>query len=111
MTSIWVRMSVGPTVEEDRESLRLATACREALLEHEHEHQVAFRGEVSDIFCHQRAFLCTSKRRDGSIVRAAEANFGDVHRVMVGLLTQQPGCVRREHLVEQEPAHANSAWR
>jgi hypothetical protein len=34
-----------------------------------------------------------------------------MHRVMVGLFTQEPGSVRREHLVEQEPAHASSAWR
>ena len=110
-TEVGVGVVLRPAVEDLCKCGGLPATRRQVLLQHEHEHGVAFDGEVRDILGDDSAAFRPGDCRHLGVVGAAEAHLGDVDRVMTVGVAQEYGCGRREHLVDQEGCHASSVSR
>ncbi len=104
-------MVLRPSVEDLCECGGLPASCRQVLLQHEYEHYIAFGGEVRDILSDDSPAFRPGDFRHLRVVGRAEADLGDVDRVVTVGVAQEHGCGHREHLVEQEGCHASNASR
>jgi hypothetical protein len=96
-------MISGPAIDELRQSGSLSPADGKAALTYEHEHQVAFTGEVHDVLGHERTILFSGRGRDVGIVGCSKPDLGDVNGIVTVAIPEQLRGLRREHLVDQEP--------
>lgn len=80
-------------------------------LPHEHQHDIAFGGEVRDILSND----CSAFRPSGCghlrIVGRTQADLSDMDRVAAVGVAQKNGGGRREHLIHYEGCHASSVSR
>jgi hypothetical protein len=93
-------MSLCPVVKGLCECGGLPASGGQVLLEHEHEYHVAFGREVRNVLGDDSPTLGPGGCRHLGIVGRAEADLGDVNRVVTVCLAQQQGHSRREHLVD-----------
>jgi hypothetical protein len=64
-------MVLRPAIEDLRECSGLAAACRQVLFQHEHQHDVALGGEVSDILSDYGAAFGPCDHRDFCVASSA----------------------------------------
>ncbi len=104
-------MILRPAVEDLCEGGGLPSTCGQVLLQHEHEHYVAFGGEVHDVLGNDGPAFPPGDRSHLCVVGCAKTGLGDVDRVMAVGVAQEHRGGGWEHLIGQEGAHASSALR
>jgi hypothetical protein len=88
-TEIGVGMLLRPAVENLGERGGLSTARWEILLEHEHEYDVAFRGEVRDGLGHDRPAFPPGNRRHLRVFTCPKTGLGDMDCVVTVGVAQE----------------------
>src|SRR5262249_8640401 len=110
-TEIGVGMILCPAVENLGERGGLPTSGGQVLLQHEHQYDIAFGGEVRDILSNDRSAFCPGVSRHLRCVGRTEADLSDMDRVVTVGGTQEHDGHRRKHLIDYEGCHASSASR
>ena len=106
---IWV--FPGPAVENSCQSGSLSASRRQVPLQHEHQEQIPFRGEVRHIFGDNSPAFRAGSGGHLCVVDCSEAYFVDVDGVVAMSIAQQFSCGCREHFIDRERRHASSASR
>jgi hypothetical protein len=104
-------MVLRPSVEKLGERGGLTTARGQVLLEHEHENDVAFGGEVHDVLGNNHPAFSPGGRRYVRILGCSKADLGDMNGVVAIGVAQERGSSYWEHLIDQKGDHASNVSR
>ena len=104
-------MILCPAVENLGERGSLPTSGGQALLQHEHQHDIAFGGKVRDILSNNRPAFRPGGYGHLRVAGRAETDLSDMDRVVAVGVAQEHRSGRREHLIDYEGCHASSASR
>src|SRR5271165_3874381 len=101
-TEVGVGMLLRPAVENLRERGGLSASRWQVLLQHEHQYDVAFGGEVCDILGHDRPAFASGDRSHVCVFGCSKAGLGDVDSVMAVGVAQEHRSSYWEHLIDQK---------
>src|SRR6185312_5203437 len=106
---VGVGMLLRPPVKNLGERDGLSASRGQVPLQHKHEHDVAFGGEVCDILGHDRPAFATGERSHVRVFGSSKTDLGDMDRIMtVGVAQEYRGSCRKR-LIDQKGGHASNA--
>ena len=85
---VGVRMLLRPAVENFGERCSLAATCRQVLLQHEHQHDIAFSGEVRDILSNNHPAFRPGGCGHLRVVGRTETGISDMDRIAAAGVAQ-----------------------